>query len=207
MTMATNPVKYEWEPRSGRYERVTPPVAPVGRIDFQRVPLDRQGYTKRGEYFGTGAPLYVWYDDESQKDYWTRASSRAEAKAHFEKIRRGLVEYGGYNPSRRPPMTRSRRNPAKSSGPGISNETIAILGVGAAVVGVVGYLIYQNSQAQAQLQQTNQQLAQATNATQSLASTAQQAQSTLSPVLSATQQAQSAIQAAGNAAATAGISS
>lgn len=152
--MASSSVKYEYDPRTGSYYRVSPPIDPVGRIDFQRVPLDRQGYTRQGRYFGTGAPLYEWYDDESGKTFHTRASTRAEAKAHFENVRKNLVEYGGYNPmARRRSHRRYYTNPSRSSSKssGLSDGAkLAIVVGGLGVVAGIGYLIYQNQSSSSQ---------------------------------------------------------
>jgi hypothetical protein len=128
-------VRFELDPRTGSYNRVSPPVAPLGRIDFQRVRLDRNGYTWEGKYFGSGAPVYEWYDEESGRTFTTRAGSRAEAKAHFEKVRKGLLEYGGNNPMR-------RRKSSRSSSSGLSTgQKVAIAAAGAAVLFVVGSVI------------------------------------------------------------------
>lgn len=45
-----------------------------------RVHLDRGGYTKHGQYFGIGAPLYYVGDEETNKGQYVRASSAAEAR-------------------------------------------------------------------------------------------------------------------------------
>jgi hypothetical protein len=137
LTMARNPVKYEYDPRTGQYERVSPPAPPVGRISFQRVPLDRMGYTRRGQYFGTGAPLYVWYDEESQEEYYTRADSRDQAKKHFENVRKHLVEYGGHG-------YWGQKNPIFDD-----TSNLVIAGLGVALLGAIGIAIYQTKQANA----------------------------------------------------------
>ena len=134
--MASNPVQYEYDPKTDSYDRVSPPVPPTGRIEFQRVPL-RGDYDRDGKYWGQGAPVYVWYDEESQREYSTRAYSRAEAKAHFEKVRRHLVEYGGHG-------WWGQKNPLFNG----SSDAV-ILGLGVALLGAVGVAIYQYKQAQA----------------------------------------------------------
>jgi hypothetical protein len=142
---AANPVQYDYSERTGRYERVSPPVPPVGRIDFHRIPLNQGGYDRRGEYFGQGAPLYEWYDEESQRSYFTRASSRAQAKTYFENVRRHLVEYGGHgwwgqkNPGKGNPMRTYQGNPISDG------QKIAIGAAAVAVLGLVGYFIYQQT--------------------------------------------------------------
>jgi hypothetical protein len=126
--------RYEYAPVTGRYEQVDPPEPPrTGRLDFHRVPLDRQGYTKQGRYFGTGAPLYSWYDDETGKEHFTRASSRDEARREFLKIRSKGAES----------MRRSRRNPT-SDKEHLRNTALVVGGL--VVLAGVGYYFYSQSQ-------------------------------------------------------------
>lgn len=49
------------------------------RIHLQRIPLDNGGYDRGGAYWGLGAPLYA-YDDEEGDWSYLRARSRDDAK-------------------------------------------------------------------------------------------------------------------------------
>ena len=53
-------------------------------LELRRERLDSGGYTKRGEYFGVGAPLYYWSfwnrKTNEEDSGHVRAHSRAEAK-------------------------------------------------------------------------------------------------------------------------------
>jgi hypothetical protein len=53
------------------------------KIEVVKIPINRQGYTSRGEYYGTGAPLYSVYDSESGVEAQYRASSAKEARQKF----------------------------------------------------------------------------------------------------------------------------
>jgi hypothetical protein len=69
------------------------------RIYIERVRLDRQGYTKSGQYFGVGAPLFrysgedpdAYYEAKKYIDDYIRAASNKEARvkimAMFPKAR------------------------------------------------------------------------------------------------------------------------
>lgn len=50
-------------------------------IHLDRVRLDRQGYDRRGRYWGTGAPLFEYYSDSYDVQGSLRAADRAGAKA------------------------------------------------------------------------------------------------------------------------------
>jgi hypothetical protein len=117
--------RYEYSSTTGRYEQVDPPEpSRTGRLDFHRVHLDRQGYTRHGRYFGTGAPLYEWYDNIKGRTEYVRANSRAEARRKFQDMR-------------------SSRNPLSS----LSTGTKVAIGLGlVAVVGGIGYYLYQQNQ-------------------------------------------------------------
>lgn len=55
--------------------------API-RLYLAREPLNRGGYTSRGEYFGTGAPLFrVDSADDATVHFYIRARDRDAAKA------------------------------------------------------------------------------------------------------------------------------
>lgn len=59
------------------------PKHPVLKYHLERVPLNREGYTKTGRYFGVGKPLYEYESTDGQVHGFLRASSRAEAKQHL----------------------------------------------------------------------------------------------------------------------------
>jgi hypothetical protein len=50
------------------------------RYTLTRIPLDRQGYTRQGSYYGVGPPLFAYANDYGEGDY-IRARDRADAKA------------------------------------------------------------------------------------------------------------------------------
>jgi hypothetical protein len=50
------------------------------KLSLQRIRLNSGGYDPNGTYFGWGAPLYWYANDEGTVDAMLRASSRAEAK-------------------------------------------------------------------------------------------------------------------------------
>lgn len=69
-------------------------------LELRREYLDSGGYTKRGRYFGVGAPLYYWaFWNEQTNDEdngYIRAYSRADAKEQImsDLKRRGLANPG-----------------------------------------------------------------------------------------------------------------
>lgn len=68
-------------------------------LELRREYLDSGGYTKRGEYFGVGAPLYYWAfwnrETNDEDSGHIRAYSRADAK---EQILANLKRRGLTNP-------------------------------------------------------------------------------------------------------------
>ncbi len=56
-----------------------------GMIYLERQRLDRGGYTGRGQYFGQGAPLFMFEDERGEFYGHVRAPDRKTAK---EKIRK-----------------------------------------------------------------------------------------------------------------------
>lgn len=56
------------------------------RVSIRKIPLNRQGYTKAGRYFGTGAPLYeaeVTTQDRYVGNAFVRAPNRQVAAEHL----------------------------------------------------------------------------------------------------------------------------
>jgi hypothetical protein len=57
----------------------------TGKVTLQRVRLNSQGYTSRGQYYGVGARLYWFCCDEpfypEHREGFLRATSRTSAKA------------------------------------------------------------------------------------------------------------------------------
>lgn len=53
----------------------------MGKVYVERVRLNSGGYDSSGRYFGTGAPLYSYSDDNANFHGYVRANSREEAKA------------------------------------------------------------------------------------------------------------------------------
>jgi len=51
-----------------------------GKLTIERIRLDRQGYTRGGKYFGTGAPLFDVYDEDYDVFFQIRARDRDAAK-------------------------------------------------------------------------------------------------------------------------------
>jgi hypothetical protein len=126
---------------------------------------------------------------------WTTVNYRPMAESIVRRLRRedGVTAHV---------RKREQENPAASGG--FSTETWVVIGLGAVLVGGLGYLIYnQVQQAQQTAAATNAQLAQANATGQQLVSTAQQAQGALAPSTSpyALPGTPAAVQAAGNAAA------
>lgn len=61
---------------------------PADRFYLTRIPLDRQGYTKQGRYYGVGAPLFSYENEDYTISGELRAKDRADAKKKIrEKIR------------------------------------------------------------------------------------------------------------------------
>lgn len=56
----------------------------MGKIEIERVPLDRMGYTRSGKYFGTGAPLWNVYSHDGEVDFHIRAVDKAAARAKVQ---------------------------------------------------------------------------------------------------------------------------
>lgn len=57
----------------------------TGKIEIERVPLNRMGYTRSGKYFGTGAPLWnVYSPDGDYVDFHIRAVDKAAARAKVQ---------------------------------------------------------------------------------------------------------------------------
>lgn len=50
------------------------------KIYADRVTIDRQGYDKRGRYWGVGQKLYYVSDEDGGIDKYVRADSASEAK-------------------------------------------------------------------------------------------------------------------------------
>jgi hypothetical protein len=72
---------------------VANPKGKVPKLYVEKIPLDRQGYTKRGEYFGVGAPLYSFEFEDGPHSYTNgeiRANSRADA---ISQIKHKYAEY------------------------------------------------------------------------------------------------------------------
>ena len=51
------------------------------RLTIRRVPLNQGGYDRNGTYYGTGAPLFWYADDNGEIDAVVRAKDIEEAKA------------------------------------------------------------------------------------------------------------------------------
>ena len=51
------------------------------KVHLSRVHIDRQGYDRRGSYFGVGKPLYEYSDDSGDLHGYVRAYDRQAAKA------------------------------------------------------------------------------------------------------------------------------
>lgn len=56
----------------------------ASRFRAERVPLDRGGYDRRGQYWGTGTPLYRVTSDEDGIDEHVRAQSAVEARQKIQ---------------------------------------------------------------------------------------------------------------------------
>lgn len=64
-----------------------------GKVTLQRIRLNNGGYDDMGRYYGTGAPLYYYANEEFSEhvgnflcDGYFRASDRAAAKAHVRAL-------------------------------------------------------------------------------------------------------------------------
>jgi len=58
------------------------------KLYTERVRLDRQGYTRGGQYYGTGAPLYRVSDDEGNETVVRAASSKLAKENALPEIER-----------------------------------------------------------------------------------------------------------------------
>jgi len=58
----------------------------AGKLVLQRVYLNSGGYDKRGTYWGLGAPLYWYANDEGTIDDNLRAFTREDAKEKIRKL-------------------------------------------------------------------------------------------------------------------------
>jgi len=74
-------------------------LQPRPMFTLQRVRLNSGGYTDRGEYFGTGEPLYYFASDEQLNQFGhevsghLRAADRADAKEQLRKRFKGARFY------------------------------------------------------------------------------------------------------------------
>lgn len=53
----------------------------AARFPVRRIRLDRGGYASGGRYYGSGAPLFSVYDEDTGKEHVTRARDAREARA------------------------------------------------------------------------------------------------------------------------------
>ena len=53
------------------------------KLTLRRIRLCSGGYDPNGTYYGIGAPLYWYADDDGTIDAMTRAHNRDDAKAHI----------------------------------------------------------------------------------------------------------------------------
>jgi hypothetical protein len=56
-------------------------ATPTSPLYLRREHLNRDGYTSSGRYFGSGSPLYEYFDDSMGVHGYVRGSSRDAAKA------------------------------------------------------------------------------------------------------------------------------
>ncbi len=56
-----------------------PTISYGGKVNLQRVHIDRGGYDSGGAYWGLGAPLY-WCCNEDGEEGFIRARDRSDAK-------------------------------------------------------------------------------------------------------------------------------
>jgi len=81
------------------------------QLRVERIPISRQGYDSRGQYWGVGKPLYYIVDVDTQIDVFVRADSakqaREIARPHFAAQRKKLEERHLYDSALR--GTRRRR--------------------------------------------------------------------------------------------------
>lgn len=95
------------------------------RFYVAREPLDRQGYTKQGRYFGVGRPLYRYYSDDT--DGYIRAADLADARDQVRRLypearfsdgrpRKPAGTRANPTPKRKPAKAKPRK--AKSPAPG-----------------------------------------------------------------------------------------
>lgn len=62
------------------------------RFVVTRIPLNSDGYTSSGQYYGRGAPLFSVMDNETEREETVRASS---AKAARQKVVDGVFGLRG----------------------------------------------------------------------------------------------------------------
>jgi hypothetical protein len=60
-------------------------MKPKMKFYIQRVRLNQGGYTDKGQYFGTGRPLYSFQSQDGNIDDFLRAEDREEAKQFIRK--------------------------------------------------------------------------------------------------------------------------
>ena len=60
------------------------------RVSVRRIPLNRGGYDRTGEYFGVGLPVYHVASDYDSVNYHMRAYDRAEAILQVSEKYRGV---------------------------------------------------------------------------------------------------------------------
>ena len=66
----------------------------MGKINVKRVAIDRQGYTRSGEYYGVGAPLFQIVDAETGGDlvdFNIRAGDAAHARSKISEAYPGAI--------------------------------------------------------------------------------------------------------------------
>jgi hypothetical protein len=63
------------------------------KFTLRKVRLNAQGYTSRGEYYGSGQALYWYCSDDGYHDNELRASSRDNAKAQIRALHKGARFY------------------------------------------------------------------------------------------------------------------
>lgn len=55
------------------------------KLYIQRVHLNKDGYPSDGRYFGIGAPLFHYFNDDASVNRYIRANDREHAKALVRK--------------------------------------------------------------------------------------------------------------------------
>lgn len=61
-------------------------VDPADKFTLTRLRIDRQGYADTGQYFGVGAPVFEYENDDGSKRGHVRAYDRAAAKDKIRKM-------------------------------------------------------------------------------------------------------------------------